>query len=83
MTLQQYLNLYDETPKSFGKKAGIHWTQIYNYLKGKFPTPEKLIKIKDATKGAVTPNDCLDTYIKTSEGDPSVRKEGFWNENIN
>lgn len=79
MTLQQYLELYDETPKTFGEKAGIHWTQIYSYLKGKFPTPEKLIKIKDTTKGEVAPNDFLDTYIKIMRDDQSkTGDDGFW-----
>lgn len=68
MTLKEYLTA--TKPKkishaAFGERVGVTQATINRYVSGdRFPSPDMIRKIQDATGGAVTVNDW---YVKTSE----------------
>lgn len=60
MTLEQYLSA--PTPKishaAFGERVGVTQATINRYVSGaRFPAPDMIRKIEEATSGAVTVND--------------------------
>lgn len=62
MTLDEYFRTQD--PKishaDFAKKIGVEQAAVSRYVNGKrFPTPEIIRKIDEATNSAVTANDLL------------------------
>jgi transcriptional regulator with XRE-family HTH domain len=62
MTLNDFLS--NEPTKmshaAFGKKIGVEQATVTRYLNGeRFPPPETIRKIVEATKGKVTANDLL------------------------
>ena len=64
MQLDTYLSKHGLTSERFGKVAGIPSKQtIHNYRRGtRFPSPQNLRRIRDATKGAVTADDFVDQH---------------------
>jgi transcriptional regulator with XRE-family HTH domain len=60
MKLQQFLDLNNISRADFAKVIGVSEVAITRYVGGRrMPRPELLVKIKEATNGAVTPNDFL------------------------
>jgi transcriptional regulator with XRE-family HTH domain len=60
MTLQQFLDQTNMSRAEFAKAIGVSEVAITRYIGGKrMPRPELLVKIVEATGGAVTPNDFL------------------------
>ncbi len=64
MKLDDYLRLNDLTSAQFGALAGIPAKQtVHNYRRGiRFPSPDNLFRIREATKGAVKADDFVDEY---------------------
>jgi transcriptional regulator with XRE-family HTH domain len=60
MNLQAYLDRNDLSRADFAKQIGVSEVAVTRYIGGKrMPRPEVLSKIREATNGAVTPNDFL------------------------
>jgi len=68
MKLDDYLRAHDLTSAQFGQMSGIGSKQlVHNYRHGlRFPTPENLRLIREATKGAVMPDDFVDQHAGAS-----------------
>jgi hypothetical protein len=64
MKFDDYLRLNDLTSAQFGALAGIPAKQtVHNYRRGiRFPSPDNLVRIREATKGAVKADDFVDQY---------------------
>ncbi len=68
MKLDAYLRIHGLTSVEFAKRAGLEGKQVvHNYRHGtRFPTPENLRRIREATKGAVTADDFVDQHAGAS-----------------
>lgn len=68
MKLDDYLRKSGMTSAQFAEACGIASKQtIHNYRHGiRFPTPENLKRIREATGGAVTPDDFVDQHAGAS-----------------
>ena len=64
MKLSEYLRDHGTSAAAFGREAGLGSRQlIHKYLSGeRFPTPENLRRIREATGGAVTADDFVDQH---------------------
>lgn len=63
MNLKSYLAAKGRTPASFSAEVGVTVQTLYRYLSGeRFPTPENLRRIREATGGAVTADDFVDQH---------------------
>ena len=63
MHLRAHLSETGETAASFAARVGVDVKTLYRYLSGeRFPTPENLRRIRDATGGAVTADDFVDQH---------------------
>lgn len=71
MKLDAYLRERGLTSAQFAKDAGLVGKQVvHNYRHGRrFPTPENLRRIHDATNGAVTANDFMDQHAPAGLSD--------------
>lgn len=62
MTLDEYLNNQDRkiSYASFGERIGVSQASVSRYVNGeRFPSPELIRKIQEATSDSVTANDLL------------------------
>lgn len=68
MKLDIYLRERGLTSAQFAKNAGLVGKQtVHNYRHGiRFPTPENLRRIREATNGAVTAEDFVDQHAGES-----------------
>lgn len=75
MKLDSYIREQGLTSAQFAKVAGISSKQtVHNYRHGiRFPSPGNLRRIREATKGAVTPDDFVDQHAVAA---PRVKKKG-------
>jgi hypothetical protein len=75
MKLDAYLSERGLTSERFGKTAGIPSKQtIHNYRRGiRFPSPQNLRRIREATNGAVTADDFVDQHTETMRSAPAPR----------
>lgn len=65
MQLKTYLTQRSQTPQAFAAEIGVTVQALYRYLSGeRFPTPENLRRIREATDGAVTADDFVDQHTK-------------------
>ena len=64
MKLSDYLRNNGMTAAEFGRVAGLGSRQlVHKYVTGgRFPTPENLRRIREATGGAVTADDFVDQH---------------------
>lgn len=63
MNLKAHLSETGETVASFASRIGVDVKTLYRYLAGeRFPTPENLKRIREATDGAVTADDFVDQH---------------------
>jgi hypothetical protein len=62
MTLKDWLAKYEMSDAEFARKSGIgQRALVHKYRHGRlFPGPVNLLRIRKATKGAVTANDFVD-----------------------
>jgi transcriptional regulator with XRE-family HTH domain len=74
MQLDAYLRESKISAARFARESGIGSRQIvHNYVRGaRFPTPENLRRIRDATGGRVTAEDFVDQHV----GARSAQSEG-------
>ncbi|MCK8788173.1 helix-turn-helix transcriptional regulator [Roseomonas sp. NAR14] len=65
MTLVEYLERNDLTIAAFARQAGLKSRQlVHRYVRcDRFPPPEALKKIRDATGGAVTADDFVNQHL--------------------
>jgi transcriptional regulator with XRE-family HTH domain len=84
MKLDAYLNEHGLTSERFGKAAGIPSKQtIHNYRRGiRFPSPQNLRRIREATHGAVTADDFVDQHTETVPPVPQGRRDPIIDEAI-
>jgi transcriptional regulator with XRE-family HTH domain len=68
MKLDAYLREHRLTSAQFAKNAGLVGKQVvHNYRHGsRFPTPEALRRIREATNGEVTSEDFVDQHAGES-----------------
>ena len=68
MKLDSYLRAHNLTSAQFGEVSGIGSKQaVHKYRHGlRFPTPENLRRIREATNGAVTADDFVDQHAGAS-----------------
>lgn len=60
MRLSDYLSMTKKTLPEFAKEVGVSRQAMHRYIDGeRTPRPEKMQRIKEATKGAVTADDFL------------------------
>ncbi len=73
MKLDTYLREHGLTSVQFGKMSGIGSKQtVHKYRHGlRFPSPENLRRIREATRGAVTAEDFVDQHAGES---PAFRR---------
>lgn len=72
MRLDTYLRENGLSAKEFGKLVGLPKQTIHNYRHGfRFPGPENLLRIKDATNGAVTPDDFIAHVREVNRREPA------------
>lgn len=65
MQLEKYLEIKNIPWYKFAVKVGVSPTSVYDWINGKkFPRPKNIIKIFDATKGAVNIQDWNDLRKK-------------------
>lgn len=58
MRLADYLKKHGLSDKQFAEKAGLHYTEVWNYRKGRRePLARKVALIEKATGGKVTAKD--------------------------
>lgn len=63
MNLKTHLSSSGETVAAFAGRVGVDVKTLYRYLSGeRFPTPENLRRIREATGGAVTADDFVDQH---------------------
>ena len=64
MNLKSYLDREKLSVAEFARTAGFRSRQVvHSYLSGeRFPTPENLKRIREATGGAVTADDFVDQH---------------------
>ena len=64
MQLADYLRDSGQTASEFARKSGVGSRQVmHQYVKGhRFPTPENLRRIREATGGQVTADDFVDQH---------------------
>lgn len=63
MNLKSHLSETHESVACFAARAGFDVKTLYRYLSGeRFPTPENLRRIREATGGAVTADDFVDQH---------------------
>ena len=63
MHLRAHLSQTGETAARFAARVGVDVKTLYRYLSGeRFPTPENLRRIREATGGAVTADDFVDQH---------------------
>jgi transcriptional regulator with XRE-family HTH domain len=63
MHLKAHLSETGEAVASFAGRVGVDVKTLYRYLSGeRFPTPENLRRIREATGGAVTADDFVDQH---------------------
>jgi transcriptional regulator with XRE-family HTH domain len=76
MKLDRYLREHGLTLLQFGKLSGIGLKQtVHQYRHGlRFPTPENLRRIREATNGAVTADDFVDQHTGASPSKPRARR---------
>lgn len=72
MTLDQWLSQHRISSAEFGRTSGIGDRQlVHKYRRGeRFPSPENLRRIRDATAGAVTADDFVDEHTKLFSAAP-------------
>lgn len=75
MKLDDWLKAQKLTSAEFARSSGIGNKQaVHKYRHGeRFPTPENLRRIHDATKGAVTANDFMDQHAPAVAAPPPKR----------
>jgi transcriptional regulator with XRE-family HTH domain len=68
MKLNDWLKAEKMTAAAFARTSGIGYRQlVHKYRHGeRFPTPENLRRIREATKGAVTADDFVDQHVGPS-----------------
>jgi len=68
MELDRYLREHGLTSVQFGKLSGVGLKQtVHQYRHGhRFPAPENLRRIREATGGAVTADDFVDQHAGVS-----------------
>ena len=60
MKLREYLRLQNQKPEDFAKEVKVSKSAVAMWMRGeRLPRREKLEKIAEITKGAVTANDFL------------------------
>lgn len=59
MRLAEYLDQNDLTNTAFARLVGVKPAAVSKWLRGTRPDWPQLLRIRDATGGAVTPNDFL------------------------
>lgn len=63
MNLKSHLSASGESVAVFASRVGVDVKTLYRYLSGeRFPTPENLRRIREATAGAVTADDFVDQH---------------------
>ena len=66
MILKDYLRAHSETPAAFAARLNLSVQAVYRYMAGeRFPPPDILLRIREATGGAVTADDFLDQRVPT------------------
>jgi transcriptional regulator with XRE-family HTH domain len=75
MRLRKWLESKEMSAAEFARVSGVGQRQlIYKYLHGiQFPSPENLLRIRNATNGEVTADDFVDQHTDPP-GAPSKRK---------
>lgn len=72
MKLSDYLITQQITPAEFARRIGVGRMSVHRYIRGeRFPRPDVLQRIHQATKGRVTPNDFLLLSPTPAPGSPS------------
>jgi DNA-binding transcriptional regulator YdaS (Cro superfamily) len=62
MQLKDYLRLEEETAESFGYRVGVSIYAVRKWVRSeRIPRPATIMRIKRATKGAVTAEDWMST----------------------
>lgn len=70
MNLNDHLRASGEPVAKFAGRVGVDVKTLYRYLRAeRFPTPENLRRIREATGGAVTADDFVDQH---TAGQPEV-----------
>jgi len=84
MKLDAYLSEHGLTSERFGKAAGIPSKQtIHNYRRGiRFPSPQNLRRIREATNGAVTADDFVDQHTESLPPATQAERDPIINEAI-
>ena len=84
MKLDAYLSEHGLTSERFGKAAGIPSKQtIHNYRRGiRFPSPQNLRRIREATNGAVTADDFVDRRTESLPRRPKAERDPIIDEAI-
>jgi DNA-binding transcriptional regulator YdaS (Cro superfamily) len=60
MQLKDYLRLEEESALEFAGRVGVTIFAVRKWVRGeRIPRPATIMKIKKATKGAVTPEDWM------------------------
>jgi transcriptional regulator with XRE-family HTH domain len=68
MNLKRHLSESGESVAAFAGRVGVDVKTLYRYLSGeRFPTPENLRRIREATGGAVTADDFVDQHTAAPE----------------
>lgn len=63
MQLRTYLAMHNIPPAAFAGTLNVSVQTLYRYLSSdRFPTPENLKRIREATGGAVTADDFVDQH---------------------
>lgn len=65
MKLRDWLQKEELTVAEFARRSGIGLRQVvHRYVHGtQFPTPENLLRIREATGGEVTADDFVDQHV--------------------
>lgn len=70
MDLRQYLTDCGITIPAFAERIGVAVQTVHRYVAGeRFPTPDNLTLIQEATEGTVTANDFAELHRKRREAD--------------
>lgn len=74
MKLSDYLRAHGLSAAEFGRTAGLGSRQlVHKYLSGeRFPTPENLRRIREATGGEVTADDFVDQHTGVVAGEAAA-----------
>lgn len=68
MTLGEYLSEHQISDRAFADKIGVTRQALHRYRRHeRQPRPDVLRRIREATDGAVTPNDFLEPLVEVAE----------------